>query len=467
MANSARADGSLYELVARGNKDTYFFKDTETSIYPFDTSYTGQIPSTKEIRKVPPKAAAEFGRTVDFDFDLVGDIMRNPTILIDLPTWLPTTFAENCWTSKITDLSGISYGYTNGIGYFLFEQIQFYQDNILLQEFSGDALWACAKGDGTYGQRFVISELTGQHDGSPLSISHNAFPKRLRLSIPLIGCQVSADNGFPQRAVIKHSYRLRCKLRRVEDLVEASDGRQKPNPWNIIFKSTTKSGQQIQFNTLSRSAMNPLLLQLETEQVYLPKEYQDKMDVLRVPFRRLYEIKFTQNQLDYLGVSKGSSSVINRRLEGCHPVGRILWFFRSITDINANQLWKVNNSLGNSYYNSLSLVIAGKTREFAQGPLIWKDITNFAKEDTDTGVEINTMNFGLGDIAKGRFPDFEGQATGSINFSTADKPTFYIDLSLSPKDPRTGAPNTELMVIVEGWTAFDTSGGRAELFSVN
>jgi hypothetical protein len=138
--------------------------------------------------------------------------------------------------------------------------------------------------------------------------------------------------------------------------------------------------------------------------------------------------------------------------------------------MNANKLWKVNTGIvgAQSYFKTVNFQIAGRDRELPRGSFVWRDITNFAKEETDTGLEINTMNWTLGSIAPLRFPEAAGQVTGAVNFTTADRPVFYIDLSLPPIDPLTGAPNTELRVIVEGWSRFDTDGkGRAELFSGN
>jgi hypothetical protein len=90
--------------------------------------------------------------------------------------------------------------------------------------------------------------------------------------------------------------------------------------------------------------------------------------------------------------------------------------------------------------------------------LIWRDVTNFAKEETDSKAEVNTMNWGLGSV-----PNPPNQVTGAVNFTSANKPTFYINLA----DPNS-TPITELRVIVEGWARFDTDGyGRAELYSGN
>ncbi len=467
MTTAPTAEGSLYELVARGNKDVFFYQDLFNSQFAFDNAYQAQTPATQDLRRVPPRTAAEFGRTVEFDFDLVGDIMTHPAILITLPTWLPPTIAATAQKSFITDLSGVSYGYTAGIAYFLFERIQFFQDTILLQDFSGDALWAKTATEGTYGSTFIAGSETGSHDNSVLSISRSGAPPTLRLELPLIGCQSQDDCGFPQRAATAHAYKLRCKLRRLEDLVEASDGQHKPTPWNRqdMKQVTTKGGNPEFFATLPREQIGPLLLQLETNQVYLPREHQDVLQTKpqRIQFTRLFENIYTQNQLDYQGVQNGGTSFVTRRLDGRHPAERLLWFARSVKDINANQLWKLQ-----TFYTTINLTIAGQTRETDRSPMVWRDITNFAKEELDTGNEISTMNWGFGAIAQQRKSLTKGQVTGAVNFTTADRPTFYISLAQATVDPFTGAPNTELRVLVESWAAFDTDGkGRAELFSFN
>ena len=464
---SATAEGSLYELVARGNKDVFFYEDSPTSTYLFDSSYEPQPPSISELRRVPPVATAEFGRTTEFSFDLVGDLMRNPSILINLPTWLPPQEAAKNLRSVIRD-NGISYGYTKGIAYFLFENIQFYQDNILLQEFSGDTLWAMSSMDGTYANSFTTMDETGDHDGSVLSIQRNATPPQLRLELPLIGCQTN-DDGFPQRAALRHTYRLRCKLRRLEDLVEASDKRQKPTPWNTtmtIKKSSTATPTP--FNTLPREKIAPLELNLETVQVYVDNEMQKALQTtpLKLRFTRLFENTFTQSSLDYTSVVAGGTSVVNRRLDGRHPTSRLIWYFRSTADILANRLYSVATPADKPYFNTVTLNIASKTREAPLQPFVWRDLVNYSKEDTDSGLEIYSMNWTLGTMPPLRF-DIK-DATGAVNFTTADKPTFYIGLTNPGFATQTTIHTTQLNVIQEGWSEYDTDGkGRAELFSFN
>lgn len=473
----ATAEGALYELVSRGKKDTYFYADVDTAVFPFDNTYEPQAPHSFEIRRVPPHTACDFGRTIQFDFDLVGDVLKDPTLVIKLPTWLPPAQAATNTQSVISDSAGVTYGYTNGIAYFLFDLIQFFQDNILLQEFSGDALWAMEANRGTFSHSHLNNKLTGQHDNTSLNIAHNATPPELRLPIPIIGCQKPSDPGFPQRSCISHNYKLRCRLRKLEDLVEASDGRAKPQPWEKIFQQVSSKGANpVPFTTLTRSEIAPPEIRLETRQIYLPREYQDDLQTKpqRLTFLRPRETVFTQNQLDYASVTGGGVAVIKRLLEGRHPAERLTWFFRSVKDINANRLWKIDTGIesqgtsGKAYYNTVGLQIAGRDREVPRSPAIWRDVTNFAKEESDPGSEMNTMNWGLGAIVQKRFPGHEGQPTGTVNFTTADRPTFYINLAPAPIDPNTRAPNTELRVIEEGWARFDTDGrGRAELFSAN
>lgn len=459
---TATAEGAVYELVARGNKDAYFYQDLPDSKYLFDSSYEAQAAFSYEMRRIPPRTAAEFGRTVEFELDLVGDVMRDPTILIQLPSWLPPQQAAIASKSIIQDASGVTYGYTTGIAYWLFESIQFYQDNILLQDFTSESLWAFSRAEGTYAHTFVSADLTG--DTVPL-----AAPGLLRLNLPLIGCQSPTDPGFPQRACTKHVFRLRCKLRRLEDLVEASNGAAKPTPWDrTLYIKSSASGSFTPFQSLKRTEIGFPLLQLETLQVYVDREIQDKLLTMpmKLPFRRTFSNVFSQNKKDYLSVLGGGSSPLTRRIDGRHPTSRILWFFRSQKDTDANKLWKISTPENNPYYTTTSLIVAGQARELPRGPMVWRDLTNHAKEDIDTGIELSSMNWTLGAIAPLRFPiaASNAQPTGSINMTTADRPTFYIDAA----NPGNQPPITQLFVFTEGWAVFTTDGrGYADLFSQN
>ena len=442
----ASSEGSLYELMCRGKKDTYFYEDTRNSVVPFDTSYKEEEQIIREIRRIPPTTGTDFGKTIEFPIDIVGDVLESLTFLINLPSWLPPPIARAFQSIQVSDLSGNTYGYVNGIAFFLFEKIQLYQDTTVLQEFSGDYLWAASQTEGTYSHNFLDMDETGKHDGSTLSIGGNAAPHQLRLKLPSIGC-AAEDRGFPLVATTSHTFRLKCKLRRLEDLVESSDAQVKPTPWGKQLQSLSITGTQT-FQALDRTQMAPLRVELETCHTFLTNVSKDelKKKPLEIPFKQIFENISTQTE------KEASSVAINRRIDGCHPSPRVLWFFRSIADIQANRLWNVLPS-----YSTVGLTIAGKAREANWSPSVWRDVNNFAKEQLDTGTEISTMNWGLGSVAPKKYP-FR-QADGTLNFTTADRPTFYI--ALNPSGP------TELRVFVEGWASFLTDGGRAEVLSYN
>ena len=445
MSVTVSSEGSLYELMCRGKKDAFFYENGTNSVNVFDTSYTQEEQVIREIRRIPPTTGVDFGKRIEFPIDIVGDVLDSITLVITLPSWLPPQVSRSFPSLQVRDLTGASYGYVNGIAYFLFETIQLYQDNIILQEFSGDYLWAASQIKGTYANRAITREETGSHDGSVAAIGGNAMPGLLRLRVPCVGCSPE-DRGFPLVSTTAHTYKLRCKLRKVEDLVERSAGEGKPSPWELPMQYTTATGTT-PFTSLSKADMEPLKIELETQHTFLNNVSKETLRTTstETPFLQIYDNTFTQT-------AKEAASVgLNRRIDACHPSERMLWFFRRLDDIQANRLWKVTS------YSTLGLTIAGRTREANWPPSIWRDVTNYAKEQIDSGMEISTMNWGIGCVSPQKY-EFR-QADGTLNFTTADRPTLYMLLQ--------GSTATELRVFVEGWASFMTSGGRAEVLSYN
>ena len=466
-STSYSIEGALYELVARGNKDVYFIKDEKESKNLFDNRYNPVPPQIAELRRLPPLNQPGFGRSFEFQVEIAGDLFVEPTLLIDLPSWLPPPQALANPTSVITDASGVSYGYTNGIGFFLFEKIQLLQDNILLQEFSGDALWATSRSRGTLNSAFLDNRLVGLHSGSALAIQRNATPGRLRLPLPLFGCQSLDDGGFPSCCIPQQQYRIRCFLRKLEELVEASNGKAKPAPWGTsgwLLRSSA-SGPETTFSTLPIQEIQAPQILLETRHIYTDAETRLGLQDVRneIPFERIYENIFTQNQFDYAPIERGAVAAITRRLEGTHPAARIVNFFRSQKAIQANQLWNISNDIsGGQFYNNMKLVIAGKDRETLFSPLVWNKLVQHAKEERDSGLPLAIMNWTVGDVRSRRQP-FARQPEGSVNFTTADRPTLYIELN----DIVVGSKNSVLHSIVETWACMITENYRATLWFGN
>ena len=464
-STSYSIEGALYELVARGNKDVYFIDDTKTSKNLFDNRYNPTPPQIAELRRLPPLNQPGFGRSFEFQVEIAGDFFVEPTLLIDLPSWLPPPQAALNPTSIVTDASGVSYGYTNGVGFFLFEKIQLLQDNILLQEFSGDALWATSRSRGTLNSAFLDNRLAGLHSGTALSVARNATPGLLRLPLPLFGCQSLDDGGFPSCCIPQQQYRIRCFLRKIEDLVETSDGKVKPTPWSQSgWKiQSSASGPVTTFSTLPIQEIQQPSILLETRHVYTDAETRLGLQSVRneIPFERVYENIFTQNQYDYAPIERGAVAAITRRLEGTHPAARIVNFFRSKAAIQRNQLWNISNGTsGGQFYNNMKLIIAGKDRETLYSPLVWDKLVKHAKEERDSGLPFAIMNWTIGDVRSRRQP-FARQPEGSVNFTTADRPTLYIELN------DVLGKNTVLHSIVETWGCMLTEQYRATLWFGN
>ena len=106
-----RTEGALYEAISRGNKDTYFFgNDMDKTINPFENRYDRIPPNIQELRRIPPLNGAEFGRSCEFEFEMAGDIFVSPTVLIDLPSWIPPGEVANNQVSPVVDsVTGKSY----------------------------------------------------------------------------------------------------------------------------------------------------------------------------------------------------------------------------------------------------------------------------------------------------------------------------------------------------------------------
>ena len=471
------SEGALYELVSRGNKDIYFQVDALTSLSPFRNNYKRVPAYVHELRKIPPTNNTDFGKIIEFNFEVAGDIFTHPTLLIDLPTWYPNnqTYVDlnnNTKTidyskSVVYDTSNNTYGYTNGIGYFLFENIQIYQDQILVQEFSGDALYATRLSRGSLNSALLENSLVGIHNGSSVSISRNGKPNTLRVELPLLGCQHIDDGGFPSYAIRSQNLRLRCKLRSIEDLIESSDGQIKPNVFsrNMYVQSYTNQNSFTPIQTLDRYTIGQPTIYLETRHIYVDPDTQKGLveTYNEIVFSRFYENIFYFNEKDYTPLARGALADTTKRIDAVHPASRIVFFLRQQSDIQKNKLWKISSDVSNNeYYNNISLLIASRDRESLFPPLVWNTLTQHAKEDRYSGSGLGVMCWDLGE-QKGRRPPFAHQPEGTINFSTADRPTLYIELQQIAGSNR----NTEMRLIVDTWASYETEEKRGSLKYAN
>ena len=458
---SILSEGALYETLARGNKDNYFLsKNYKECVNPFETRYAKRPGHLSELRLTIPLNAPDFGRSCEFEFDIAGDLFLDTVLLIDLPSWLPPLEAELNATSgyTIATPSGRTYGYSRGAGYFLFSSIQLFQDKILLQEFSGDTLWASRLSRGSLNSAYLDQALSGMSDVSGTTLYRNATPGRLRLSLPMLGL----NRGVPSISMRGQTFRLRVVMRPLEECIECSDDSVTyPSPWKEpLFLISPPTGSGLSPYTvapLPRESIRRPVLTLETRHIYLDPESRDKMQNTdhEIPYSIFYENPFTFGGLDY---SANASPTFVRDIDASHTASRMFWFLRTQDDLQRGRRWATSNR-SNTYYSQLSFTIAGRDRESLQTPFIWNTLVPFSKEDKDPGFSIGEMNWDLGQTIR----PTEHVPEGTINFSTAEKPVFLIYLQTPNSSQAFVTKVVEMTLVVESWCLYVVEEGRGFL----
>jgi hypothetical protein len=462
------AEGSLLELVARGNKDVYFMNSKKTAHVPFSYSMQTWPATIDETRQTQPLNMVDFGRTVEWEMEVFGDILVAASLVVELPTWLPPSVAAINYKNIVSDSSNHTYGYTQGIGAFLFEQIQFYQDQLLLQEFSGDFLYAWYHLQNSLPQAALALTEIGSHSGSAFDIQKNATPKKLTLRLPLIGCAHSDEAGLPFVALPGQKFRIRCRLRRLEDLVESSSQAVRPTPWTSSLILTDASGNQKPFTPLTREQIGKPLITLETTQRYIRQDLQTLMreKVFQIPFLRPFENKLSLDPSDYVAVGNGGSSYVTKRIDGRHPAESLMIFFQSEYAIERNQLWNFKNPLGSGqYYNTMQLLIAAKEREKKWDNNLWEKISPWAKAEKTSGLPISWISFTIGPQYGYKAPQMR-KPSGTVNFTSADKPTLWMDIT-DTLPTSLGQKRVVMRSTTIGWGIYNIEQQRGSLFFGN
>jgi len=455
------SEGALYETIARGNKDNYFLSKTyKEAVNPFETRYIRRPGHISELRQTIPLNAPDFGRTCEFEFEIAGDIFLDTTLLIDLPSWLPPVEAAlNTQTGyRIATPSGREYGYTRGAAYFLFSSIQLFQGKILLQEFSGDALWASKLSRGSLNSAYLDQALTGMSDVSGTTLYRNATPGRLRLSLPMLG----GLRGVPSISMRQQTFRLKVVLRPLEECLECSDDSVTfPSPWKEPLFTVTPPAPGTPYTVapLPRESVKRPTLTLETRHIYLDPESRAEIQSKdhEIPYSILFENTTTFGGFDYSTAASAPPSFV-RDLDASHTASRLFWFLRTKDDLQRGRRWATSNA-GNPYYSQMALVIAGRDRESLQSPLIWNTLVPFSKEERDSGFSIGEMNW---DLAKTNY-SAEPVPEGTINFSTAEKPVFLISLQIPNASQSFTTKVVEMTITIESWCLYAVEDGLGAL----
>jgi hypothetical protein len=489
--NQTQIDGGLYELSARGTKDSYFIKDDKESVHPFQWTYGRYPASLPEERWTNPLNEPKFGQRCEFEFDLPGDVLMEAWLQIRLPTWLPPELAPYNPVSETYSQDGsgnsVYWGYVNGIAYFLFEKIQIFQDKILLQEVSGDSLYATQLNKGSWNQAFLKEKLAGVHDGSALGIMRNATPGELRLDLPMIGCSAPGDKGLPLCGLRNQTFRLRLHLRPIEQLVECTDpNNYSPQPWTQMFYQDRDGGAyDAEGMAIPLVQIGKPSIVLRTRQLYLLNEARTELakEAIEVPYIRYFDNGFSINQLDYAPLDRGGTANIIKFIDANYTVERIVTYFRSATTMFRNRLWDFSNSatldatavpvpvlvstsVNGQFYSDMKLTIAGQTREGPWNEMVWQTLMTEAKEERSLAQNIATMDWSRGWRIDDEPPAVR-EPTGGINFTTADRPMITVNLFDVERDPTLGYKQTQMVSCCESWALYRIRGGRGGLEYAN
>jgi len=467
--------GGLMELVSRGKKDVFFTSNPSVSF--FHSVYKGFAPFTKEIYTIKPRNVPEWGHSVDFDIDHRGDIAKNFFIRLKLPTWLPTSAVEANQKGIVTDYDGITYGYVNNVGFLAIRKIQYFTDNVLLHETYGEYLDWRLRSSYEFGTTYLFSKEIGSYSESALSIARSSTPSELRVPIPLLGWQHIQDPGLPLAAMRDTRLRIRVHLRKLEELVVASDRRLRPAPWNgmpLKIQSVKGGSYDTSQVTLPYSSLRAIDISLESTRLYVPQDVVTflKAGALQLPF---LHTQFESHTIPDNVLTAANNGAVNFpiQVEFEGPVDRLLMAIRSEASTLAGDLTNLSSPVipnadpvlfqrGDPFIRTIRLNIANIDRIKQWNPAFFRETTSYWKNrrmpldlvNPRLPAEIYTISFGGFDY---------GVPAGTTSFSRAILPTLWLSLNATPYDRRNTSRKAFALIYAESWNILELKGGRCAL----
>lgn len=454
--------GGLLELVARGKKDIFFTTNPKVSF--FHNVYMKSAAFSKEIYVQKPRNIPDWGHTTEFELEHRGDLVREFYLRIQLPTWLPSAAMTVNPTGLVSDPSGVTYGYCNNIGFQMIDKVQVYNDQVLLHEIYGEYLDWRLRQSYSYGATYLVGAEIGSRDESPLAIGRAATPGLLRVPLPILGWQHLGDPGLPLVALRGQRFRIRVLLRKLEEVVVASDGRLHPAPWGgkpLAVQASKNGPVDTSMVTLPRTAMKNIDLALESAQIYVPADVQVWLKAQRLTFPfltsqfRSYIIE--DNQMTAAATTGFANFSYPMEMDFIGSVDRLLLGFRSEAASCAGQRTTLIPAA-----RSIRLNIANIDRVKTFPVSTFREVTAYWKNkrlaldlsDQLVAAEIYTLTFGGYDY---EFP------AGTLNFTRAVLPTLYLSLAALPFDTRNISRQTTALLYAESWNVFAISGGKGAM----
>jgi len=134
--------------------------------------------------------------------------------------------------------------------------------------------------------------------------------------------------------------------------------------------------------------------------------------------------------------------------------------------LERNQLWNLKNPLGpGQYYNQLELLIAAKEREKRRDNILWERITPCTKSEKNPGIPVSLLSFTVGPQYGSRAPEMR-RPSGTVNFTSADKPTLWMDI-MDTLPSSSGQKRVTMRSITVGWGIYNVEDERGALLFGN
>jgi hypothetical protein len=430
---SGQTPGALYELIARGEKDAYFFAEPSQGAFsPFANQYLKVAQHISETKLVGPINDAKFGGTVEFEIERFADILTDIWFTVDLPSWIPPSILQRD-TSKYVDSDGAAHNYISHAGFFLIEQLQLLQGQMIIGEYTGDTLYFTAGMHRRGAQADLVREL-----GS-----------RGRVRIPFPGCQGDREGSFPLCAVPDKAYKIRIKLRKFEDLLA---DRTLGSPLGRAFYDMSGTGVGAGASAIAFTALEKLpdlTVRLELTEAYLTREA--RQAILEEAATRQIHIPFISwTDQSFQLRADGRKPYL---IEGRNLSEAIIVYARSR---DATSLLDISSTV----IDRMGFTVSGREREEEWDfNAVWSGVMRHAKNICSGGTGPAApaqINWSLGDVHRSITSDpMQRRPEGTLNFSEADKPTLY----LTPAASYRADPPVIVHVAVEGWRVYEIRSG--------
>jgi hypothetical protein len=114
----------------------------------------------------------------------------------------------------------------------------------------------------------------------------------------------------------------------------------------------------------------------------------------------------------------------------------------------------------------MKLMVAGKEREKPWGLDVWQQLSPLVKCEKCPGIPISWISFSVGPAYGFRAPE-KRKPSGTLNFSSADKPTLWMDIQDTLPSSMNGQKKVTMRSISVGWGVYSVEDQRGTLRFAN